>query len=382
MGILWYGKRLIMKKEFPILYKYTQNGAIQQWQIIVEHDRFHTIEGHKDGKLTTSLPTICIGKNIGKKNQTSPMEQALAEATSKHQKKLDKSYNEVLTSKKNFYEPMLARDAKESKDLPTDKPFPYRTFVQPKLDGLRTINEDNTLTSRNGKPYITCPHLLQNKVTLDGELYSHKYHDDFNEIVSLVKKQKPTKEDIYETAQKVEMWCYDFPSHPGVFSDRYANLGKFLRELDNTSLILVPCYEVFSWDEIRKYHEKFIEEGYEGTIIRLDTVNYESGKRPKQLLKYKDFVDEEFTIIGAEEGTGGRTGTIGFFHMQMSNGKKFKSNIKGNFEYLADIWKNHQLYIGKQATVKYFNLTPEKENGEGGVPRFPYVIKLDRQSYE
>lgn len=371
-----------MKKEFPILYKYTKTGAVQQWQIIVEHDRFYTIEGQKDGKLTTSLPTVCYGKNIGKKNQTSPMEQALAEATAKHQKKLDGNYNEVLTKETKFFEAMLARDAKESKDLPIDKPFPYPTFIQPKLDGLRCINNDNKLTSRNGKQFVTCPHLFQNKVVLDGELYSHKYHDDFNEIVSLVKKTKPTNEDIKEAAKKVEMWCYDFPSHPGVFSDRYANLGKFLKELGNPSFVLVPTYPVKSWDDIKKYHEQFIDEGYEGSIIRIDLANYESGKRPKQLLKYKDFIDEEFTIIGAEEGTGGRTGTIGFFHMQMDNGKKFKSNVKGDFQYLADLWKNHKLYIGKKATVKYFNLTPEKENGEGGVPRFPYIIKLDRQSYE
>lgn len=371
-----------MKKEFPILYKYTQTGAIQQWQIIAENDSFYTIEGQKDGKLTTSLSTICIGKNIGKKNETSPIDQALAEATAKHQKKLDKSYNEVLTKELNYYEPMLARDAKESKDLPEEGEFKYKTFVQPKLDGLRTINENKSLTSRNGKPYITCLHLYQDKVTLDGELYSHEYHDDFNEIVSLVKKTKPTKEDIYEASQKVEMWCYDLPSHPGVFSDRYANLDKFLKELNNPSLVLVPTYPVTCMDDVKKYHDKFLEEGFEGTIIRIDLDNYESGKRPKQLLKYKDFVDEEFTIIGAEEGTGGRTGTIGFFYMQMDNGKKFKSNVKGNFNYLTDIWKNHKLYIDKKATVKYFNLTPEKENGDGGVPRFPYIIKLDRQSYE
>lgn len=117
--------------------------------------------------------------------------------------------------------------------------------------------------------------------------------------------------------------------------------------------------------------------GYEGSILRLDIGDYEN-KRSKQLLKKKDFVDEEFKIVGAVEGEGGRAGTIGFFVMELEDGKEktFKSNVKGDFEYLTDIWKNHKHYIGTHATVKYFARTPDN------VPRFPYIIKLNRASYE
>lgn len=370
-----------MKKEFPILYKYTTKGQAQQWQIVVEDNKFYTIEGIVGGKLTSSLPTICKGKNLGKKNETSDNEQALAEAAAKHQKKVDKGYNLKLVAGSKFFEPMLAKDAKESKDIT----FQVRTFVQPKLDGLRSINENNSLTSRNGKPYVACPHLYQTGVTLDGELYSHEYHDDFNKIVSLCKKQKPTDEDIKESADKVEMWVYDFPSISGPFSKRYEALkGWFkINKFDEKSKFkLVPTYEVKSWEEIKSYHEKFLSEGYEGTIIRLDLGDYEN-KRSKQLLKYKDFIDEEFKIIGYEEGTGGRTGTIGFFVLQHDKNPEqtFKSNVKGDFEYLKEVWKDRDFYIGATATVKYFQRTPKTEDG-GDVPRFPYVIKLKRESYE
>jgi len=50
--------------------------------------------------------------------------------------------------------------------------------------------------------------------------------------------------------------------------------------------------------------------------------------------------------------------------------------VKGTWEETAEMLKNRKKLIGKQATVKYFNLTPD------GIPRFPYVINIDRESYE
>jgi ATP-dependent DNA ligase len=360
-------------KRFPILYKYTEKGQIQQWQIVVEYGKFHTIEGIQGGKLTTSLSTFCTGKNIGKSNQTTDDEQALAEAAAKHQKKLDKGYNEVLTDKKNFFEPMLAHELNKYEKLL----FTVPTFIQPKLDGLRCISENNSLMSRNGKPYLACPHLYQSDVTLDGELYSHEYHDDFNKIVSLCKKQKPTQEELEESKEKVEFWAYDYPSFKGKFSKRYEQLKFKVALLDNKSIRIVPTFRVKNQAEIEKYHEKFLGDGFEGSIIRLDLGDYEN-KRSKQLLKKKDFVDEEFKIIGAEEGEGGRAGTIGFFIIQHDKvkDKTFKSNVKGDFDFLRDVWKDRKKYIGTKATIKYFNRTPDD------VPRFPYIIKLNREEYE
>lgn len=371
-----------MKKELDILYKYTTKGQAQQWQIIVKNNTFYTIEGIVDGKLTTSLPTICIGKNKGKANETTDNEQAELEAIAKYQKKLDKGYSLKLEdSGAKFIEPMLAFEATEKL-----VDFKNKTFVQPKLDGLRAINKDNELTSRNGKKYVSCPHLYQEGVTLDGELYTHMYKDDFNKIVSLCKKLKPTEEDLEESKNKVEFWAYDYPDIEDKFSKRYAALKSWINLSEtfgiNKGIKLVPTYEVKSWKEIEEYHIKFLEEGYEGTIIRIDSGPYEN-KRSKQLLKYKDFKDEEFEIVGYEEGTGGRVGTIGYFFMKHDKieGQTFKSNVKGDFDYLKEVWKNRKSYIGTQATVKYFNRTPKTEEG-GDVPRFPYIIKLNRSEYE
>lgn len=365
-------------KKYPILYKYTSKKQVQQWQVIVKDDHFYTEEGIKDGVITKSKPTYCKPKNVGKSNESSAKEQALKEAEAKIKKKIDSGYNEVLSEDKKFFEPMSAFKIENHKDLL----FTVRTFIQPKLDGLRCINQNNTLKSRNGKDYLACPHLYQNNVTLDGELYNHGLKDDFNKIVSLCKKQKPTEEELEESKNIVQMWVYDLPKYSGVFSERYEALKLVLITIDmlpefKLKFKLVPTYEVKSLKEIEKYHKKFLKEGFEGSIIRLDLGPYEN-KRSKQLLKKKDWIDEEFKILEAVEGEGNRAGTIGKFILDLNDGteRTFESNVKGDFDYLREVWKDRKKYIGKSATVKYFNRTPANK------PRFSYIIKISREDYE
>ena len=54
----------------------------------------------------------------------------------------------------------------------------------------------------------------------------------------------------------------------------------------------------FNLETIEAVHSKFVKEGYEGSIIRSSLGIYESGKRSFNLLKKKDFVDEDYKIIG------------------------------------------------------------------------------------
>ena len=86
------------------------------------------------------------------------------------------------------------------------------------------------------------------------------------------------------------------------------------------------------------------------------------------MLKRKEFIDEEFEVIDIEEGSGNRTGTVKHLVCKNKDGKIFNSNVKGNFDYLEEILKNKKDYIGKLATIKFFQYTPD------GVPRFPYAI--------
>jgi DNA ligase-1 len=362
-------------KNFPTLYKYTTKGQIQEWSIYLVRDQFFTKEGIQGGKLTTSSPTLCLPKNIGKTNETTGEEQALKEAQAKWDKKVASGYNEVLTKEKKFLEPMLAF---EYDKYPIDF-SKEMVYVQPKLDGVRCINENNTQTSRNGKPLVSTPHLNQSKITLDGELYTHEYKDNFNEIISLVRRTKPSEDELKESAEKIQYWVYDTPMDRDYITRRAALVGWYynLPEEDRNKFILVPTHRISSEEELLAYHSQFLSEGYEGTIVRRMNMPYEY-KRSKQLLKYKDFVDEEFIITGYEEGSGSRANSLGAFHLADPNnpGIYFKSNVKGTFDFLKEIWDNKETYIGATATVKYFQRTPDN------IPRFPYIIKLKREDYE
>ena len=109
-------------------------------------------------------------------------------------------------------------------------------------------------------------------------------------------------------------------------------------------------------------------------MLRLN-LPYEN-KRSKSLLKHKSFIDTEYKIIGVEQGKGNLTGKMGALVFKTSEGDTFNASINGGWDYLEELWNSKDKLIGKQATVKYFNLTPD------GKPRFPKVIKIDRGSYE
>ena len=151
---------------------------------------------------------------------------------------------------------------------------------------------------------------------------------------------------------------------------QFSNLGIDGRSLhgEPNPLVIVETTEVDSREHLDELYADYVEVGYEGQMIRLDAP-YENKRSPK-LLKRKEFVDEEYKILGYEEGKGNRAGTVKHFEFENKNGKKFNSNIKGTFEYMAELLERGDECVGKMATIKYFNLTPD------GVPRFPYVIAI------
>lgn len=353
--------------QFPKLFKYTNSGKIQEWQIICPPDEnyYYTIEGIVDGKLTTSDPTYCTGKNKGKSNETTDEGQALLEAQSKFQKKLDKGYNEVLTKDKKYFEPMLAFELKQYEKLLFTKP----TFIQPKLDGVRCILNNGKLSTRAGKDIVSCPHLEHKFFGLDGELYSNSLKEDFNKIISLTRKSKPDQSDILESASLIQYWIYDYPyMKDKVFSERYAALKHDFKNFPE-SFKLVPTYQINTREELEAYHIKFLEEGYEGSIIRMDLGEYEN-KRSKQLLKYKNWMDEEFDIIEVLEGKGNRAGCANMLSVKLPNSVICNATMTGTEEYMREVLKNKNSIIGKQATVKYFGYTVD------GNLRFPTVKNI------
>lgn len=357
--------------KLSVLYKRATTGKIVEWFIEVEKNKYRTTSGFTDGQKVTSLWTECFGKNVGKANATSNEEQALSEAKAIHKKRIEAGSFENIKDidQPTFFKPMLAHDYHEHK---AKLKFPL--FCQPKLDGLRCIVKADGMWSRKGKPIISAPHIYEAllpffeknpDLVLDGELYCDKFANDFNKIISMARKSKPVKEDFEESKRYLKLFAYDLPSSDKNFSDRYFELCDL--DLPKSAVSLVDTRIVHDEQQLNDLYTEYMEQGYEGQMVRMDAP-YEN-KRTKSLLKNKEFIEEEFTVLGMEEGIGNMSGKVSKLYFKTKEGKEFDAAVNGTWEYLAQLLKGKDL-VGKDATVRFQNYTPD------GKPRFGKVIEI------
>ena len=360
--------------KLPTLYSRTSTGATQQWTVEIEGDKYRTMHGQVGGKTVTTSWFKAMPTNEGRANHRDGDAQAIFEAQACWKKKIEsgsfEDINAIDTPK--FVEPMLAKKWEDRKDK-----VKFPVYTQPKFDGMRAVISKTGPFSRSGKPWMTIPHILEELeivfkeipgLILDGELYNHDFHDDFNKISSLIKKTKPTSADLTESEKYVQYHCYDICDDSMIFSERSVRLNQIIKQYNLKYVIPVLTFKTNTEAELDELYGKFLEENYEGQMIRLDTP-YEF-KRSANLLKRKTFVDDEYKIIEIGEGNGNRSLMAGFAIMEREDGVRFRSNIKGSHDFLTDLWNNRDQYAGTWATCKFFNLTPD------GIPRFPYLIKL------
>lgn len=362
-------------KQFASLFKKNTNGSIQSWEIYYNEDSYWTISGQVDGKKVESKPTL-----VKPKSNRSLSEQIELELNSKVKSKTDKGYVTSIDKVDNVdlpaFTPMLAKKWEDQKSKIT-----YPCIVQPKLDGLRCLSDKNGLYYRSRKPIESCRHITDalsafykddENAQLDGELYTHEYKDDFEVIVGAVKKTKKheTVEDI-RLQEKIKYYIYDTPrinklKAKDSFTERYKKLSSNALLQNKSNIVIVESKVANNEKELVKIKEQYVEDGYEGAMIRNINMPYEF-KRSAQLLKFKDFIDEEFEIIGIEEGKGNLAGHAARFTLVNKDKQEFGGKLVGSFERLQWIFNNPQEVIGKMATVRYQNLTG------AGIPRFPVV---------
>ena len=239
-------------------------------------------------------------------------------------------------------------------------------YIQPKLDGVRCLFTKDGAYSRNHKQFMNVRHIemalkpffdQHPDVILDGELYNHKLKNDFEKIISLVRKQKPTDANRLDAQHLVQFHVYDY--FDGVMYDSYKTRMNNLvvSDIYDAQIKYVPAKLVDSYNYARELHQEFLDQGYEGSIIRLDGL-YKHG-RSYDLMKFKDFSDSEATIIGYELGKGKRTGTLGKFLMQDDEGVQFGCPPGKGYTYkdLANMLLKVNDYIGQRATFTYFQRT-------------------------
>ena len=354
----------------PTLYKRDSSGKIRVWWIEQDGERYRYCAGIKDGKIVRSEWTVALPKNIGRSNSTDAIEQATAEVAAEYRKALELDYFENVADidTPRFFAPMLAHKYEG---------WQGPCYVQPKLDGIRCIATRYGLFSRKGKPITAVPHIADAlepifKITpaavFDGELYNHELKEDFNTITSIVRKVKPSLDELAKSRDLIEYHIYDFPAAlSDSFSNRFDALTTYVEAaylpLGLGPLRVVPTVHVGRLELLDHLYGEWLEQGYEGQIIRLNKP-YEQ-KRSKSLLKRKEFQDAEYPIVAIEEGIGNWSGFAKRVVLRLPDGRTFSAGIKGDQMAARRLLFNAAIYT--QATVRFFNLTPD------GVPRFPVV---------
>lgn len=369
------------KKEFGPLYAKASNGKTKVWSCAVIEDNkglvtLNVIHGYADGKKTTDTRDV-EPKNVGKLNETTRWDQGLSEAQSKENKKRDEGYldtvDEVATTEIEL--PMLAQKYTERKHK-----LVYPCYVQPKLNGVRCITKDAKkpkYISRKGKFYTTLEHMTPEVKELvkfvgkgDGEAFTPEMN--FQEICRAIKKQR-------DASLELEYWVYDIADPELTFEERHQKIKKFFDEHSKTKnslgfrtygkLVEVPTVLVESEKTFMDYHKVYTKEGFEGTILRNKEGKYVLKHRSNDLLKYKDFLDDEFEIVGGKEATGNDSGTV-VFRCKTKSGKEFEVRPKGSRELRKEWFNDLDNLIGKELTVRYQCLSEE------GIPIFPVGIGI------
>ncbi len=360
-------------KTLPTLYGHTTAAAIKVWNCRIED---HGTESHiiithglEHGKQQETTRRVKEGKNIGRANATTSWTQAVAEAEAFAAKKINKGYNSTkvaaATQQQQTRLPMLAL---KYEDRLHDIVWP--AFVQPKLNGVRCLMErrgnEIIFHSRGNKQFSTLTHLkadalavLKDGDILDGELYNHG-EITFQKLVGLIKREIG---DPAKVTKFVRFWNYDR-------CEDVPFVRRASRLVEHGNIKRVPTYRVSDHAEMRQRHVEFMQNGYEGTMVRSGgTEPYRFQYRSSSLLKVKDFLDAEFEIIGANEGVGKSEGQATFI-CKMRNGVTFDARCKGTDEQRREQWTNRQNYVGKMLTVKYQCLS------DAGIPVFPVGITV------
>jgi len=378
---------------YPKLYSKSLSGAIIVWEIRFNAREFYyyTIHGQIDGKLQQSANVFVKPK----KTKTDLWDLAITSIDKKiKDAKIVKGYrtleyieNEIPVRGK----PMLAHQFKKKTSLK------YPIYVQKKLDGHRLLvsycreldelvylsrnNERHVFLQKHmGKELSRFLKFLDNDTELDGELW--KQGLEFNEISSIV---RPTVNEHSRLDELVyHIFDYDSSEKKLPYEDRHLKLENAYIDYINKygipeKFLVLESYRVDNHDELMAHHKAFVEEGYEGTIIR-KIATLADGKRTEKsirdslyvhgrrnnLMKITDWLRHEGTVVGIENGKGKNSGLAKFIiqnpfydvEKHPSESETFKLVPAGTHEDLARYFKNPDECIGQLYTFEYKNLSP------------------------
>jgi DNA ligase-1 len=369
------------------LYKKHSSGQIGDWRVTVE-----SVDGGRKalmkryackvigGKPVVTVTEINQGKNLGKANETSAVEQAVSEAESRFRKQIDKGYvldlpstGSEVTNSLGCIQPMLAHPIEKVKG------WQFPVFCQYKLDGhrmLASFGDGSAFTYSRGSKSISIRHITEalsrvdmakwRDVTLDGELYIHG--ETLQKISSYIKKER-------DGTERLVYHLYDVHTPDArTYDERLALLREIVDQIGDPAVVLLDTQVAENHADLDRLHAEALSKGYEGTIIRHGDAAYESSKRSKSLLKRKDMQDAEFLVVDVVKGKPNIKDhgifEVPIFVCMTDNGDRFNCTAPGSMEEKHAFWLQKDALIGRQLTVQFFNLT------EDGVPFLPVALRF------
>lgn len=348
---------------FETLYKKTSGGKLRKWEITTHSDTFTVTYGEEGGK-STSKTTQVKQKNVGKANETNAYEQAVAEASARWVKQVERELyvtKDCLDKPPLYLQPQLALDATK-----VPKRIPWgQTVGSPKLDGVRAVwrPELQRLQSREGTFYDAPQHIIEqlNGVNepLDGELFILGV--PLNDILGAARKWRSLTDQL-------EFHCFDIAKSEGEFGERHRELSDLFYDdmLIGKSHLQIVNYEYVSEGNMVDLHNKYVGAGYEGLMIRDIYSEYAFGDRTTGLFKYKNFKEAEFNIVGVEEDKEGGAVLV----LLTDQGNEFRARPRGMIDYRRSLMDG--TCIGKKSTIRYFTMTQTAKP----VPQFPVAVAI------
>lgn len=403
-------QNIIVDGVFPTLYNLNKNGRVHVWNMYVKaiksekhYNKTHkfitptattpaiywTEDGLEGGKITKRTPTfVTEGKNIGKKNETTPYNQAMSQAKSKWMTKYRSSTpirnnlfdaNAKVTDR-NRVQPMKLSKFKDFKNrFNTDKypKYTYPVYVSPKLDGENrmayTGNAEGTKEEQSVQWYTrqNVDDVVQKCIMDELEKLPKNYYINVELYNHGMSRQKIESLASYPDSD-LKAYVFDMFRDPNTpYEERLKLIEKYIPKGRYEYLIPIESKLVHSEKEIKEAHDKYVEEGYEGAVVRMPKSVYQSGKRSMEVFKYVTFHSKEFKIVGFEDGTGSDQGVLKLI-LQFNKKTTFKTaTFKGyTKDDLKEMYENGDQYVGQYATVYYACTT------DAGIPTPATVVAI------
>jgi ATP-dependent DNA ligase len=368
---------------FDTLYNTDSNNNLREWTITVSSNgdgtySISTRYGQVGGTIIEGVPTVV---SAGRQGRT-VLEQANQQARTAWLNKMDAGYvvSQAGARNQTVVLPMLAK--KFSKGGRRWTQFP--AAIQRKFDGVRCLASMPTageviLVSKGNKLFpgmnaIRADILnlnLPSNIILDGELYADPNDVEFERASGLARKKPEnyTEADL-EASEFMKLRVYDLIDLDNMdmtFANRYRLLVRLLNQVPastRTRLRYVENYPINSFDDVETYTDQFVEEGYEGGMVRNLNSVYKLKGRSSDLMKVKRYEETEFPIVGVNEGQGTAEGTP-VWVCQAPNGELFSVAMNGTREYGYRLWAERDAIVARRAplTVEHKGWT------NGGKPR-------------